>query len=130
MRKGVQPEEAARRCPCVGMLCFLCALVAGLFGAKRVSAETPLTAMRSTPFAAPAVVLGVSNPYVIANAAEVPELRGFTLSRDIRKFALRFEKLARHGVDLNQRRVAQPEKLNLRFQTRFGGGVLQLCYTH
>ena len=62
-------------------------------------------------------------------AIEAPKgILGFTLSRDILDFVHRVEKLAVHGVELNQRKLSSSEKLNLRVQSRFGGGVLQLCY--
>ncbi len=128
MRKGVELDRVPRRCPCVGVLCFLCAFVASLFGAKTASADAPLPALKATSFAAPAAVLGVTNPRLIAAAADEPQVRGFTFSRDLRDLALRVEKLARFGVDLNQRKASHPEKLNLRVQSRIGGGILQLCY--
>ncbi len=78
----------------------------------------------------PAAVLGVRNPHLIAAAAGTPQLRGFTFSRDLVDFAKRVEKLATFGVDLNQRKLEQFEKLNLRVRGRYGGGVLQLCYRH
>jgi hypothetical protein len=43
-------------------------------------------------------------------------------------FARRVEELAVFGVDLNQRKVPHAQKLNLRVRSRYGGGVLQLCY--
>ena len=58
----------------------------------------------------------------------MPSVERFTLSEDIRHFALRVEKLARDGLDLNQRKEARPERLNLRVSPRFGGGVVQLRY--
>jgi len=129
VRKSVQLGPCARRtCPYFGVLCFLCALVASLFGAKSASADTPPTAIKTMPLAAPATVLGVTNTYVVAAAVEKPRVLGFTFSQDLRDLALRVEKLARYGVDLNQRRLQHTEKLNLRVQSRIGGGVLQLCY--
>jgi hypothetical protein len=74
------------------------------------------------------MVLGVTNPYLIAAATKKPEVRGFTFSKDLRKLYQRVETLAIYGVDLNQRKLPHAEKLNLRVQTRFGGGVLQLRY--
>lgn len=99
-----------------------------MFGAKSASADTPPAAIKTTSLAVPAAVLGVTNPYVIASALKTPRARGFTFSKDLRELAHRVEKLARYGVDLNQRKLPQTEKLNLRVQSRFGGGVLQLCY--
>ena len=80
------------------------------------------------PIAAPAAVLGMANPYVIAAAATKPEVRRFTLSRDIRYLAARVERLAQYGVDLNQRKLGHTEKLQLRLQPSGVGGVLQICY--
>jgi hypothetical protein len=129
VRKSVQlGSSARRRCPCFGVLCFLCAFIASVFGAKSASADTPPAAIRTTPLAAPAMVLGVTNPYLIAAATKKPEVRGFTFSKDLRKLYQRVETLAIYGVDLNQRKLPHAEKLNLRVQTRFGGGVLQLRY--
>ena len=130
-RKSVQlGESVRRRCPCFGVLCFLCAFVSSLFGAKSASADTPPTAIKTTQLAVPATVLGVTNPYLIAAAMKVPEVRSFTLSQDIRDLAARVEKLARYGVDLNQRKVPRGEKLQLRVDTRTRGvgGILQLRY--
>jgi hypothetical protein len=112
------------------MLCFLCAFISSLFGAKSASADTPLPAIRTAPLAVPATVLGVTNPYLIAAAMETPEVRGFTLSRDIRDLAAQVERLARYGVDLNQRKMPQAAKLQLRVDTRIRGvgGILQLRY--
>ena len=110
------------------MLCFLCAFIASLFGAKSASADTPLPALKATPVAAPAAVLGMMNPYVVAAAAKKPKVLGFTFSKDLRDLAKRVEHLAVHGVELNQRKLEHNEKLNLRVQSRLGGGVLQLCY--
>ena len=110
-----------------GMCCFLCAFVASLFGTKTASADAPIAALKTTPLAAPAAVLGMSNPYLVAAAAK-PRVMRFTFSRDLVKLVHRVERLAVHGVELNQRKFSQPEKLNLRVQSRFGGGVLQLCY--
>lgn len=123
---------AKRRCPCFGMFCFLCALVASLLGTKRASADTPLAAIKASSIvAAPAAVLGVSNTYVVAAAAakgRAPQVLRFSFSENLVDFAERVEKLARDGVLLNQRKLAHAEKLNLRVQSRLGGGVLQLCY--
>jgi hypothetical protein len=114
------------------MFCFLCALFASLFGTKRVSADAPLAAIKTSSLvAAPAAVLGISNTYVVAAAAgqgRVPQVLRFSFSEDLVDFAQRVEKLARDGVLLNQRKIAHPEKLNLRVQSRLGGGVVQLCY--
>lgn len=112
----------------------MCAFIASLFGAKSVSADAPVAAIKTNTLAAPAVTLGLSNPYVMAAALERPAIRprggmlGFTLSRDLINLVHRVEKLAVHGVELNQRKLEHREKLNLRVQSRFGGGVLQLCY--
>jgi hypothetical protein len=102
--------------------------VASLFGAKSAAADTPPTAIKTMPLAAPVAVLGVANPYLVAAAVKKAPVIGFTFSQDLRDLADRVEKLARDGVDLNQRKLPQAEKLNLRVQSRFGGGVLQLCY--
>jgi hypothetical protein len=110
------------------VFCFLCALIASLLGAKEASAETPLAVLKTAPFSAPAAVLGVTNPRVIAAATQTPEVLRFRFSRDLVDFAHRVERLARDGVELNQRKLVHDEKLNLRVQSRFGGGVLQLCY--
>lgn len=129
MRKNVQEgRDARRKCPCFGVLCFLCAFVASLFGAKNASADTPPTAIKGTPLAVPATVLGVTNPYLVAAAVKTPEAQGFTLSQDIRDLAAHVERLARHGVDLNQRKVVHADRLHLRVQPRGIGGVLQICY--
>ncbi len=80
------------------------------------------------PIAAPATVLGMTNPHVIAAAANKPEVLGFTLSRDIRDLAAHVTRLARYGVDLNQRKLPHSEKLQLRVKPRGVGGVLQICY--
>ena len=130
-RKSVQlGEGVGRRCPCFGVLCFLCAFVSSLFGAKSASADTPPTAIKTTSLAVPATVLGVTNPYLIAAAIKTPEVQGFTLSQDIRDLAAQVEKLARYGVDLNQRKTPRAEKLQLRVDTRTHGvgGILQLRY--
>ena len=130
-RRSVQwRPHGSRRCPCVGVLCFLCALVSALSSARSASADAPVAAIQSAPLAMPAAVLGVRNPRLIAAAAGTPQLRGFTFSRDLVDFAKRVEKLATFGVDLNQRKLEQFEKLNLRVRGRYGGGVLQLCYRH
>jgi hypothetical protein len=139
VRKSVQLSASARRsCPGFGVLCFLCAFIASVLGAKDASADTPLPAIKTTQLAAPAAVLGVTNPYLVAavlkkpvlvaRVLEKPEVRGFTFSKDLQKLYRRVEILAIDGVDLNQRKASHPEKLNLRVQTRLGGGVLQLCY--
>jgi hypothetical protein len=80
------------------------------------------------PIAAPAAVLGMANPYLIAAAATNPEVIGFTLSQDIRDLAAHVERLARFGVDLNQRKLPHTERLQLRVKPRGVGGVLQICY--
>ncbi len=80
------------------------------------------------PIAAPAVVLGMTNPYLVAAAATKPEVIGFTLSRDILGLAAHMERLARFGVDLNQRKLPHSEKLQLRVKPSGVGGVLQICY--
>ncbi len=80
------------------------------------------------PIAAPAALLGMTNPYLIAAAAKKPEFKGFTLSRDILDLAAHVERLARYGVDLNQRKLPHGEKLQLRVEQRGVGGVLQICY--
>ncbi|MBT8467359.1 MAG: hypothetical protein KJN97_01310 [Deltaproteobacteria bacterium] len=117
-----------RRCPCLGVLCFLCALVSSLFGAKSASADAPLPAIKTMPIAAPAAVLGLTNPYVIAAAASKPDVIRFTLSRDILDLAAHVERLALYGVDLNQRKLPHTERLQLRVEPRGVGGVLQICY--
>jgi hypothetical protein len=133
VRKSVQVGgEARRTCPLFGVFCFLGALMASLFGAKPVCADAPAAAIKTSPFAAPAAVLGLSNPYLIAAsvnspALERPEVLGFTLSRNVLRMVNRVEVLARDGVELNARRSVA-EKFNLRVQSRFGGGVLQLRY--
>jgi hypothetical protein len=129
--KSVQlGDGVGRRCPYFGVLCFLCAFVSSLFGAKSASADTPPTAIKTTPLAVPATVLGVTNPYLVAAAMKTPEVRGFTLSQDIRDLAAQVERLARYGVDLNQRKMPHAEKLQLRVDTRTHGvgGILQLRY--
>ncbi|MGB8332418.1 MAG: hypothetical protein WCE62_20000 [Polyangiales bacterium] len=78
----------------------------------------------------PATVLGLSNPYVIAAAVDTPRVLGFTVSQNIRDLVKRFDKLARYGVDLNQRKVAHTQKLQLRVRQRNAGGVLELRYRH
>ncbi|MFW2387073.1 MAG: hypothetical protein ACN4G0_01970 [Polyangiales bacterium] len=129
MRKSVQLGADARRtCPCFGVLCFLCAFIASLFGATSASADTPLPVLKVAPVAAPSTVLGMMNPYLIAAAAKKPKVLGFTFSQDLRDLVKRVETLAVHGVELNQRKLERSEKLNLRVQSRLGGGVLQLCY--
>ena len=108
------------------------ALVASLFGVRSASADAPLAVIKATPFAAPAAVLGLSNPYLVAASAKAPsldrpEIVGFQFSRNLMRMVNRVEVLARDGVELNQRRVS-PEKLNLLVQSHSGGGVLQLRY--
>ena len=130
MKKSVQRGVSARRrCPCFGVLCFLCALISSIFGAKSASADAPLRAIKTTPIAASAAVLGLTNPYLVAAAATRPEAPGFTLSRDIRVLAAQVEKLAQFGVDLNARKLTRSEKLQLRMKPSGVGGVLQICYT-
>ncbi|MGB3052464.1 MAG: hypothetical protein WBB42_15795 [Polyangiales bacterium] len=129
MRKSVQLGLGGpRRCPCFGVLCFLCAFASSLFGAKGASADAPLPAVKTGPIAAPAAVLGITNPYLIAAAATKPDVMRFTLSRDIRDLAAQLERLAIYGVDLNQRKLPRTEKLQLRVKPRDVGGVLQICY--
>jgi hypothetical protein len=133
VRKNVQWGcEARKTCPLFGVFCFVGALLASLFGAKNVSADAPLAALKSTPIAAPAAVLGLSNPYLVAASVnrpsvERPEATGFTFSKNLRRMVDRVEVLARDGIALNTRRVTA-EKLNLRVQSSLGGGVLQLRY--
>lgn len=129
MRKSVQLGRGGpRRCPCFGVFCFLCAFVSFFFGGAKASADAPLPAIKAMPIAAPAAVLGITNPYVVAAAATKPEVLGFTLSRDIRDLAAQVERLAQFGVDLNQRKLPHTEKLQLRLKPRGVGGVLQICY--
>jgi len=129
VRKSVQlGSNARRRCPCFGVLCFLCAFIASVFGAKSASADAPLPAIKTTPLAAPATVLGVTNPYLVAAALEKPEVRGFTFSTGLQKLFYRFETLSINGIELNQRKSPHTERLNLRVETSLGGGVLQLRY--
>jgi len=111
------------------MLCFLAAFVAGLFTSSGASADPPASAIKGTPLVVPAAVLGVSNPYVVRAALPAPNPQRFLLSKDIRDLARRVDKLARDGLDLNQRNSG-PEKLQLRLHSKFGGGVLKLCYRH
>lgn len=120
--------EARKTCPCFGVLCFLFAFAAGLFGAKPASADAPVAALKTSPVAVPASVLGVTNPYLLASAMKRPKIQRFTFSQNLIDLAHTVERLARDGVQLNQRKLTNPEKLNLRVQSRFGGGVLQLCY--
>lgn len=128
-RRNVQEGlNTPRRCPCVGVLCFLCALIGSLFSAKSASADPPAAAIQSAPFAAPAAVLGIRSPYLIQAAVGAPEVQGFTFSQDLLDFVAQVDRLARFGVDLNQRKLVRDEKLSLRVKGRFGGGVLQLCY--
>jgi len=129
MRKSGQlSSDSRRRCRYFGVLCFLCAFISSAFGVNSALADTPLPAIKATPLAAPAAVLGVTNPYLVAAAIKKPEVRSFTFSKDLRKLYHRVETLAIYGVDLNQRKLRHTEKLNLRVQTRLGGGVLQLRY--
>jgi hypothetical protein len=129
MRKRFQAwPSPGRRCRCFGVVCFLCAFVASTFGAESALADTPPTAIETTLLAAPATVLGVTNPYLVAAAMKTPEVRRFTLSQDILDLSAHVEKLARYGVDLNQRKMLHTEKLQLRVKQRDLGGVLQLCY--
>ena len=116
-------------CPCIGLLCFLVAFVASIFVTSEASADTPATAIKGTPLIVPAAVLGVSNRYVIAAAVRTPKAQRFLLSKDIRDLVKRVDRLARYGLDLNQRKP-QLEKLQLRFQSRDFGGLLQICYRH
>ena len=124
------------RCPCFGVFCFLCAFIASLFGAKSASADAPVAAITISALSAPAITLGLSNSYVIAAALERPAVRprggwlGFTLSQDLVDLVQRMNKLAVWGVELNQRKLPHREKLNLRVQSRLGGGVIQLHYRH
>ena len=118
VRKSVQLGlEARKTCPCFGVLCFLCAFFASLFGAKTACADVPVApAIKTTALAAPATTLGLTNPYVVAAALKRPAIEaprgilGFTLSRDILDFVHRVEKLAVHGVELNQRKLSSSEK--------------------
>ena len=121
-------SSVGRRCPWFGVLCFLCAFIASMFGAESALADTPPTAIKTTQLAAPATVLGVTNPYVVAAAIKAPKVRRFTLSQDILNLAAHVEKLARYGVELNQRKRLHAEKLQLRVKPRDVGGVLQICY--
>ena len=116
------------RCPWFGVLCFLCAFIASMFGAESALADTPPTAIKTTQLAAPATVLGVTNPYVVAAFIKAPKVRRFSLSQDILDLAAHVDKLARSGVDLNQRKRLHTEKLQLRVKPRDVGGVLQICY--
>jgi len=120
--------RVGRRCPWFGVFCFLCAFIASMFGAESALADTPPTAIKTTQLAAPATVLGVTNPYVVAAAIKAPKVRRFTLSQDILNLAAHVEKLARYGVELNQRKRLHAEKLQLRVKPRDVGGVLQICY--
>ncbi len=101
-----------------------------MFGAKSASAESPLPAIRTTQLALPISVLGLSNPYLIEAAVHTPRVIRFLLSRDIRDLAARVDKLARHGVDLNQRKLQHTEKLQLRVRQVGPGGLLLLSYRH
>ena len=112
----------------IGAVCLVVAFVASMV-ASEVSADTPVTAIKGTPLVVPAAVLGVSNPYVVRAALPTPTARRFVLSKDVRSLAKRVDAVARHGLDLNQR-TPQPQKLQLRFESRDFGGLLQLCYRH
>jgi hypothetical protein len=105
-------------------------VIACLLGTKSASADTPPTAIKTMPLRAPATVLGVTNPYLIAAAMKTPEVQRFTVSQGVRDLAKEVEKLARYGIDLNQRKRLHTEKLQLRVDTRIRavGGVLQICY--
>ena len=133
LRKSVQWGcDARKTCPLFGVFCFLGALVASLFGAKTASADAPAAAIKVTPIAAPAAVLGLSNPYLVAASVkapslERPEVMGFQFSKNLVRMVNRVEVLARDGVELNTRKPTA-EKLNLRVQSRLGGGVLQIRY--
>ena len=132
VRKSVQLGCGARKtCPLFGVFCFLGALIASLLGARSVRADTPPAAIK-TPLAAPAAVLGLGNPYLVAASVnsptlQRPEVLGFTFSRNLVRMVNRVEVLARDGVELNARRPYR-ERLNLVVQSRSGGGVLQLRY--
>ena len=99
-----------------------------MFGAESALADPPPTAIKTTQLAAPATVLGVTNPYVVAAAIKAPAVQRFTLSQDILDLAAHVDNLARYGVDLNQRKRLHAEKLQLRVKPRDVGGVLQICY--
>ena len=114
--------------PGIGAVCLVVAFVASMV-AGEVSADTPVTAIKGTPLVVPAAVLGVSNPYVVRAALPTPTARRFVLSKDVRSLAKRVDTVARYGLDLNQR-TPQPQKLQLRFESRDFGGLLQLCYRH
>lgn len=119
----------SKRCPCIGVLCFVVVFVASIFSTSEASADTPPTALKGTPWMAPATVLGVSNPYLVRAALPTSETQRFLLSKNIRELAERVDTLARYGLDLNQR-TPQPEKLQLRFQSRDFGGLLKICYRY
>lgn len=112
----------------VFVICVLCAFLSAFFPIQSAAADTPPAAIQSAPMAAPVAVLGFRNPYLIEAAAGAPQLEGFTFSRDPMDFAKRVERLATFGVDLNQRKLPRSDKLTLRVRSRYGGGVLQLCY--
>jgi hypothetical protein len=60
------------------------------------------------------MVLGVTNPYLIAAAMKTPEVQGFTLSQDIRDLAKQVEKLreaSASGEHPNPRRRRCPQDL-------------------
>jgi len=129
MRKSVQLSSSTRRrCPYFGALCFLCALISGIFGTKSASADAPLPTINTAPFTAPSAVLGMTNPYLVAATLKKPQVRRFTLSKDLRRIYHRVETLAVYGLDLNQRKFQRTEKLILRVQASLGGGVIQLRY--
>ncbi len=119
----------SKRCPCIGVLCFVVAFIASIFSSSEASADTPPTALKGTPWMAPATVLGVSNPYLVRAALPTPEAQRLLLSKNIRDFAERVDTLARYGVDLTQR-APQADKLQLRFQSRDFGGLLKICYRY
>ena len=126
---GVESSRRrGRRRPRFGVLCFLCAFIASGFGAESALADAPPAAIKTTQLPAPATVLGLTNPYLVAAAMKTPEVRRFTVSQDIRDLAAHVEKLARYGVDLNQRKKLHTEKVQLRVKPRGVGGVLQICY--
>jgi len=106
--------------------CFSCLFLRAF--SSSAAADAPPAAIQSGPLAAPAAVLGLRDPNLIAAAAGALRLPGFTFSRDLMDFAKRVELLATFGVDLNQRKLPHTDKLNLRVRSQYGGGILQLCY--